>query len=240
MKESNSSNEKNLHYKLTKDYFSEIAERKKGFYDAKNIDELTHSSSQKKFWKLVISILNKIMKDKEDEFLKIVDVGCGIGDFTVDLAKKFPQFKKIVGVDFLDEVIKIAEKNSNNFDKVKFVKEDLLKLSFENRAFDISLCINVIHHIYKSDFEKALKELSRITDKYLIFEIRNKKNIFNFWYKYFILPVFFKNLKIFSYSIGEVNEILKNEDFKLEMAKGIYSRTWICRRLLLVYKRIKK
>ena len=108
----------------------------------------------------------------------------------------------------------------------------------KDRSFDISICINVIHHIHITDFEKALKELSRISDKYLILEIRNKKNIFNFWYKYFALPVLYKNLPVYSCSITEVNNVLKNQKFNLEMAKGIYSRKWLCRRLLLIFRRI--
>ncbi len=237
MRKSYSNEEKELHYKLIKDFFRETANNKLGYYDTKNVEKLTHDSQQNKILEICIKFLDKITKNCS-ELSKIIDLGCGIGDFTIDLAKRYPQFKEIIGIDFLDEAIELSKKYEKKFENVKFMKNDLLNLPFRDRSYDISVCINVIHHIHITDFEKALNELARITDKYLILEIRNKKNIFNFWYKYFALPILFRNLPVYSCSVTEVNNILKNQKFVLEMTKGIYSRTWICWRLLLIYKRV--
>jgi ubiquinone/menaquinone biosynthesis C-methylase UbiE len=228
---------KKLHYKLIKDYFRETANRKMGYYDTKNVEKLTHDYQQNKIWGICLEFIDEITKNRT-EISSITELGCGIGDFTIDIAKRYPQFKEIIGIDFLDESIELSKRYEKKFENVKFIKKDLLNLPFKDRSFDISICINVIHHIHITDFEKALKELSRISDKYLILEIRNKKNIFNFWYKYFALPVLYKNLPVYSCSITEVNNVLKNQKFNLEMAKGIYSRKWLCRRLLLIFRRI--
>jgi len=227
---------KKIHYELTRNFFRKNAISQKGYYDAKNVNELKHDFKQNKMWEICTSFIDIIVNNKR-EYKNIIDVGCGIGDFTIDLVNRYSYFKKIVGIDFLDEVIDLAKKNANKCDKVTFLKGDMLNLPFENRSFDISICINVIHHIYIKDLELSIKELARITDKYMIIEIRNKKNIFNFWFKYFSLPILYKNLPVFSCSITELNEILKNYNFKLKNVKGIYPRTWICRRLLLIYKR---
>lgn len=236
MRKSNSKEVKKLHYKLIKDFFRETANSKMGYYDTRNVEELTHDSQQNKIWDICIKFLEKITRNSS-ELSRIIDLGCGIGDFTIDLAKRYPQFKEIVGIDFLDEAIELSKKYEEKFENVKFMKKDLLNLPFKDRSYDISVCINVLHHIHKTDFEKALKELARISDKYLILEIRNKKNIFNFWYKFFVLPVLFRNLPVYSCSVTDVNKVLKNQKFNLEMSKGIYSRIWLCWRLLLIYKR---
>jgi len=237
VEKSDSKKTKKLHYDLTENYFKEISKNKMGYYDAKNVQKLKHTSQQYKIWQICISFLDSILKTNK-KIEKIADIGCGIGDFTIDIANRYSNFNKIVGVDFLDEVIDLAEKNEKKYKKVTFVKENLLDLSFQDRSFDITLCINVIHHIYSKDLNKAINELARITDKYLIIEIRNKKNIFNFWYKYFSLPILYKKLPVYSSSIDELNKILNKEKFELKRVKGIYANTRICWRLLLMYKKV--
>lgn len=234
---SKSSKGKKLHYKLTKQYFRKSAANKMGYYDAKTGRELKHDIKQRKIWEICNSILDEILQNNP-EITKVTDVGCGIGDFTIDLAKRYPQFEKIVGIDFLKEPIDIARENAKQFDKVSFMKEDLLDLPFNDRFFDVTICINVLHHVYIEDLEKAVQELARVTDKYLILEIRNKKNIFNFWYKYILLPIFYRDLPIITCSISEVNDLIKNHSFKLQISRGIFPGSWVCRRLLLLYKRV--
>jgi len=234
--ESNNSEEKKIHYRLTNEFFRESATYKMGYYDAKNKLSLKHDKKQYKIWEICTSFIDYQIKNNK-QILKVIDVGCGIGDFTLDLAKRYPQFNKIIGVDILDEIIEIARKKEEIYDKVTILKGDLLNLEFDDRFFDLSVCINVFHHIHPKDFKKAVKELSRITDKYVILEIRNKKNYFNFYYKYFALPFYYKNLPVTACSIEEVNNMFELHNFKPVIAKGIYPRTGICWRLILIYKR---
>ena len=232
--EYNNSEEKKFHYELTKDYFKESATYKMGYYDTKSKLNLKHNSNQYKIWKICTSFLDK---QKNEEIKKVIDVGCGIGDFTIDLTNRFSSLDKILGVDFLAETLEIARKNARDLKKVTFEEKNLLNLDYDERSFDVSICVNVFHHIHRKDQEKAVKELSKISDKYVILEIRNKKNIFNFYYKYIALPFYYKNLPVISNSIAEVNKMFKKQKFKLLLAKGIYPRIWICRRLILIFKR---
>lgn len=234
---SKSGKEKELHYELVKRYFRRIAVNKKGYYGIKIRGKLKHDKWQFKIWEICNSILKKILHENS-KITKVIDVGCGIGDFTIDLAKRYPQLENIVGIDFIEEPLDIALKYRKQFDKVSFMKADLLNLPFDDRFFNITVCINTIHHVHIEDFEKAIQELARITDKYLILEIRNKNNILNFWYKYVSLPILYKNLPVTSCSISEVNDIIKNYNFKLQIARGISPLNRTCWRLLLLYKRI--
>lgn len=229
--------EKKLHYELVKNYFREIAIDKEGYYGIKVSGKLQHDKSQFKIRKICNSNLKKILHENP-KISRVIDVGCGIGDFTIDLANRYPQFEKIVGIDFLQEPIDIALKNRKKFDNVSFIKTDLLDIPFEDRFFDVSICINTIHHVHTDDFVKAIKEFARVTDKYFILEIRNKKNIFNFWYKYIAVPILYKDLPVTSCSVSEINNMIKKYNFKLQGAEGRFSRDRFCWRLLLLYKKI--
>lgn len=227
---------KKLHYEMTKEYFRESALHKKGYYDAKNRGKLKHDIWQLKIWKICTSILDKLLQNNP-EIIKVIDVGCGKGDFTVELAKRYPQFEEIWGIDFLKEAFDIARENAKQFGKVFFKEASLLNIPFKDKNFDLTICINLLHHVHIDDFNRAIEELARITDKYLILEIRNKKNIFNFWYDYILLPNFYKDVPIFTTTISEVSNLLKNHNFRLQMVRGIFPVSWVCRRLVIVYKR---
>lgn len=236
MRDSRSIEGKKSHYELVKRYFRESAVKKKGYYDAKYREKLRYDPRELKIWDICFSIMDKILQNNTG-IKRLIDVGCGIGDFTLDLAVKYSQFEKIVGIDFLKENVDIAYQKAEQFKNAFFFEADLLDIPFDDRSFDVTICINVLHHVHINDFNKAIRELARITEKYLILEIRNKKNIFNFWYKYIVIPLLFKDLPVYDCSTSEVNELIKDH-FKLQMARGNLPVCWGCRRLVLVYKRI--
>jgi ubiquinone/menaquinone biosynthesis C-methylase UbiE len=230
-----SNKESKIHYESIKNYFRERANAKNRFYGINW--KFQHNKYQFKIHEICNLHLKKILHENP-QINRVIDVGCGIGDFTLNLAKKYSQLEKIIGIDFVDEPIKIAIKNGKKYENIKFIKTDLLDIPYENRFFNILICINTLHHIHKNDFESAIKEFTRVTDRYIILEIRNKKNIFNFWYKYISLPILYRNLPVFSCSISELNNIIKKYNFKLQSAEGRFICNQFCWRILLLYKRI--
>jgi ubiquinone/menaquinone biosynthesis C-methylase UbiE len=236
-KQSHSNKDKISHYKLVERYFRESAINKGGYYDAKNKEKFKHDAQQLKIWEICTSILDKILQNNP-KTMKVIDVGCGIGDFTQELAKRYPQFNEIIGIDSLKEVLEIAKKNAMQFDRVSFTEGNVLDIPFNDRNFDVTICINLLHHIHIDDFERAIGELARITDKYLILEIRNKEDIFNFWYDRFLIPIYYKDLPVNTNTVSEVSDIIKNHGFKLRTVKGLFPFKRICRRLILFYERI--
>jgi ubiquinone/menaquinone biosynthesis C-methylase UbiE len=234
-KDFKSNKENKIHYESIKNYFREKANNKNGFYGINW--KFQHNKSQFKVWEICNSHLKKILHENP-KISRVIDVGCGIGDFTINLASRYSQLEKIVGIDFIQEPIEIAINNGKKYDNINFIKTDLLDIPFEDKFFNILICINTIHHVHKDDFERAIKEFARVTDKYIILEIRNKKNIFNFWYKYISLPILYKNLPVVSFSILEINNMIKKYSFKLQSAEGRFSCNQFCWRLLLIYKRI--
>lgn len=236
MQDSRSIESKKSHYELVKHYFRESIVKKKDCRHAKHRNKIRKDRRHSKIQDICFLILDEILQSKTG-IKKLIDIGCGAGDFTLDLAVKYSQFEKIVGIDFLKEKVDIARQKAEQFKNVFFFEADLLDMPFADRSFDVAICINVLHHVHVDDYNKAIEELARVTDKYLILEIRNKKNIFNFWYKYVVIPLFYRDLPVHDVSISEVNNLIKN-DYQLEMTRGVLPVDWGCRRLTLVFKRI--
>ncbi len=222
---------RNLHYDSVKKYFREDECTTTGYRQTtRNIPK------QQKIFDLTMSILEGFIGN-HSELTKALDAGCGAGSFTLELSQRFPQLKQIVGTDFLRETITDPIKKIKHNKKISFIQSDLLNIPFDDKTFDVTICLDVLHHIYRDDFQNAIKELARVTDQYLLIEIRNKKNIFNLWYRHVIQPLFYRNLPVHTTSIDEVNNLIKDHQFQLKLAKRIASSRFSCRRLVLVYER---
>lgn len=79
---------------------------------------------------------------------KVLDVGCGIGDF-------LKYYKSAVGVDINPENVKSCQEQGFN---VELMKQD--KLPFETNSFDSIVMDNVLEHI--ADPEEILMEIKRV------------------------------------------------------------------------------
>jgi len=112
-------------------------------------------------WNIYKNIL-KIVKPSEND--KILDAGCGNGEFS-NYLKNYDLY----GVDFHNEAIGKAKKK--NYKKV--VKSEIYKTPFKNKEFDKTFCIQVFQ--YLEDPKKAFKELIRITEKQMIISVPNFK-----------------------------------------------------------------
>jgi len=91
----------------------------------------------------------------------ILDVGCGTGAVTMDIA----QYTKgdVIGIDIDREKFKEAEKVLSEFPNVTLIEGDALDLPFEDETFDLVVFSVVL--IYIKDQQKALHEMARVTKK---------------------------------------------------------------------------
>ena len=154
------------HYKDTKEFFDEVALDRAGYYNQKK-------SASYKTQQLVRNIVLTLMKGNGAKYNKILDAGCGNGDFSILLSQQFSA-SKITGADYSNDMIKVCVQAKKGRDNIEFVATDLLDTPFDDTAFDITVCINVIHHVYKNDLDKLIKEIARITKKTVIIEIKNR------------------------------------------------------------------
>jgi SAM-dependent methyltransferase len=91
------------------------------------------------------------LSDKNSIHHKILDVGCGTGNYTIPLA--FLDFD-LTGIDPSELMLKEAGLKS---DQVKWVQGHAEELSFGTASFNGVLCMLTIHHW--NNFEKGIKNI---------------------------------------------------------------------------------
>ena len=228
-------NQTDSHYNLVKNYFRKDAEKKRNFYKFKSEEKVEKEIKKRSMWKIYMLTLDEILK-KDTKISSVIDAACGMGNFTMELAKH-NNFIKIVGFDFLKETFSLTNENKNIFGNISFLQANLLNLPFKNRSFDFTVCLNTLHHIYEDDFYKTIDELARITKKYLMIEIRNKNYFLIPFKNKIILQKVYRDLPIYCCSVSELNDITEKNKFNLKIMRGNNSLSWASWRLVLVYER---
>lgn len=101
----------------------------------------------------------KLFKVKKG--MKILDVGCGTGNFSIKLAK---MGCKVIGIDISEEMLNIAkEKAKKEALDIQFYKMDVYDLKFEDEYFDGVFSMAAFEFIKEPD--KALNEIFRVIKK---------------------------------------------------------------------------
>ena len=132
--------------------------------------------------------LNKYLDIDQLKDKHIIDVGCGTGTVTKILAE---YSNNVRGCDISDNSLDIARTKVEN---ILFQNKDILSLDYEDKQFDLAVCIGVIHHT--GDPQKAFTELIRITkgNGQILLFVYNKDG-FYYWV-YNSTRFIFKNKKI--------------------------------------------
>jgi ubiquinone/menaquinone biosynthesis C-methylase UbiE len=108
--------------------------------------------------KLLYKFIEEYFVDKEVKPLKILDFGCGLGDFSKYLQSKD---RKIYGLDLSFEMIKYA--NSNNpYSNVFFHQANGDHIPIQDRSFDVVFTSCVFHHIEIENFNQIFNEIKRV------------------------------------------------------------------------------
>jgi ubiquinone/menaquinone biosynthesis C-methylase UbiE len=95
--------------------------------------------------------------------LKILDVGCGPGSITVDLAQRVLPGGHVTGVDYKAEPLELARAlaQKKGITNVRFAVADVLDLrDFADASFDIVYAHQVVQHV--QDPVHAIREMSRL------------------------------------------------------------------------------
>lgn len=95
---------------------------------------------------------------KAKKGMKVLDVGCGTGNFSIKLAKMGCE---VVGIDVSEEMLKVAEaKVREEGLNIKFYKMDAHQMEFEDNTFDGVLSVTAFEFLKEP--EKAIEEIFRV------------------------------------------------------------------------------
>ena len=112
-----------------------------------------------KYWRIYeTSLFNRIVDDVEADST-LLDVACGTGLVSFEVAKKA---KNVYGIDIAPSMINEANKKikERGIDNIEFSVDDAYNLPFNSNMFDTVICNNALHNMKEP--EKALSEVHRV------------------------------------------------------------------------------
>lgn len=122
------------------------------------------------FFNSLFSVLKDLQIDT------VLDVGCGEG-FTLSKLKENKIGKKYEGIDASREAIYIGKKQ---YPELNLKEGNIYKLDYKDNSLDLVICTEVLEHLENP--EKALRELLRVSKKYLIISVPNEPFFYLFNY----------------------------------------------------------
>ncbi|MBS4534315.1 methyltransferase domain-containing protein [Clostridium sp. D2Q-14] len=140
---------------------------------------------------------------------RILDIGCGTGNYSIRLAKLGYE---VVGIDISDEMLDIAkEKAKGKKLDIEFYNMDIYDLKFDDNEFDGAFSMAAFEFV--EDTEKALDEIFRVIKsegQVLIGTINKDSN----WGELYLSEDFQKN-SVFKYAhfktMGDFTRIYQNK-----------------------------
>jgi ubiquinone/menaquinone biosynthesis C-methylase UbiE len=94
---------------------------------------------------------------------RVLDVGCGSGAVTREIARRVGRTGLAVGLDPSPALLAVARELAHETGlggHVEFHEGDALRLPFPDRSFDAAVCVTVLSHVPKG--EAAIPELVRV------------------------------------------------------------------------------
>jgi ubiquinone/menaquinone biosynthesis C-methylase UbiE len=146
-----------------------------------------HSKSEDDFWnsghdnsKKILGLDNqrfqKIIKDKNQLEMRILEIGCGIGRILIPMSKIFGD---CIGIDISSEMVRQGQKYVENIPNCTIIENDGVDLSlFSDNYFDFCYSFIVFQHIpEKKIVEKYIQDVSRVLKPNCLFRFQVRGNI---------------------------------------------------------------
>ena len=131
-------------------------------------------------WKYGSSLVDLVFPEKDDSTdtakdLNILDIGCGSGELTAQLAQH-TLCNQVVGLDADPQMIQAALKQ---FPHLTFLQADVRDFDLGESAFDVVFSNAALHWIPSSDMDQAISRISRALKPggKLVVELGGKGNI---------------------------------------------------------------
>ncbi len=215
----------------TRALFRSIALERQGYYDSTPGGPPRLSFWQRRVRRIVEGILD-LRLSASPAGRRLLDAGCGRGDFTLALADRYSGLEELVGCDFSPELIELARAAAAGRARVRFVPGDLIALPAGDLSADVTVCLNVLHHVRPDQLAAALAELARVTGNTLLIEIKNARSPYFRMHSKRV-----EGLTIFPLSVVEVRDRLRALSFDLVRPHAIFGLEWLSPLVVLHFER---
>jgi ubiquinone/menaquinone biosynthesis C-methylase UbiE len=114
--------------------------------------------------------------------LRILDLGCGLGDYAKAVASATDAH--VVAVDVARNNLRLARQRAGPANRLDHARVDALRLPFRDATFDLIYTINVLHHLKRGEQERALRGLARLLrpqGRLVVLEINISNPLFRFY-----------------------------------------------------------
>lgn len=200
--------------------------------------------SQKLRYKLSLEVIKEIVKNSRN--LKILDIGCALGDFITKVYELNPK-NEFYGMDISQKAIDYVQ---NKYKWLRAKKGALPDIPFPSNSFDLIIALEVLYYLNKRERKMALCEIKRtlkiggylfvsgplggryFNEKEIIKLLSTFFTIKRVTFNYMKLYTFFerKMLKLLSlFDLMKYISIMNNEEFLIYLDNKSKAKTMLLR-----------
>lgn len=195
--------------------------------------------------RVTLKALEMLFKELGKKSYTILDAGCGDGTMLRAIASYF-HLKEIdldlTGIDVSEKALVIARKQSEEFRNIKFIQQDLMRMSTDTAQYDVVICSLTLHHFDDEHIPLILNNLSCIAQSAIVINDLQRSKLAYYLFKgfstIFMNTDIAKNDGLISIKSGFSRNDLKNFSRLLHRWEHEFSRKWLFR-YLWVMRRIQ-
>mgnify|MGYP000486370653 CR=1 FL=1 len=142
----------------------------------------------------------------------VLNVGCGLP--INEIIFRSWGVKKVVGIDIDKEVIEKGKSwlQKLNIDNVELHVGDALNIDYPDNSFDVVVSFSAIEHVQGwKNYEKWIKEMSRVAKKYIVLTTSNRKN----WIIYVLSKLFPHSYYEYFFTPEQIERLLLKHNLKI-------------------------
>ncbi len=103
-------------------------------------------------------LLRLLKKYNLSKKTNILEVGCGTGAYTAEVAKKLNGLQ-VTAIDISSGIIKVAKDKTKGLKNIKYAIKSIYNTGLRSRSVDVVFGFYVLHHL---EINKAIREIDRI------------------------------------------------------------------------------
>ena len=162
---------------------------------------------------------------------QVVDIPCGSGRFL----KIFSRAKRLTMVDLSPAMLQVAKETAEateSFQQIQFIQADITSIPLPDESADVCFSMRLFHHLPDDETRlSVLRELARVSKKYIALSFYNKDCI-----RYYMRKLFRKKIRGKYISFSQLVALAENAGLKLIERQP--ARNFIEQQCLVIFEKV--